>query len=451
MAAAEADMAFMRVSASDVPEFLERERGAAGVPAIVYLEPAVWALSSDERGDGVSEAEAGAIHSAIEALLARFYPACPLILATSIEELTSLDARLRREGAFDRYFRIPAVDPESLGMRIVAALGRENCAPSLATNATRLGMLFARDFATERRRSLAILRLRRLSHRERRRLEFLDVLQVSIHGFAESYHRADQTPEQRRLAAVHEAGHVVAAIVGTDGRNTPECASIVPSALSTGVVVDSLTFHHESGDHLSYAGMRQQAHMHLAGRASEELVFGTSLVTTGACEDLRQATMLAGRAFGQWGFAPAMESPGRSASNLAVALPQSGNYTASTDAHIEALSREFLRIEYAVVHAMLAENRALLEAVSEALLRNGAIDQEGLIELVEDHGTAALRGRLKSREHAALDGPPPPDTRGTVASHAPWPQIHNHVHSGEGDSLDRPARSAAGAPIPGGV
>ena len=94
----------------------------------------------------------------------------------------------------------------------------------------------------------------------------------------------------------------------------------------------------------------------LAGRAAEELIFGSACITSGAANDLQQATELTARMCMEWG----MDAD----SGLAVRrvlTPWGGGG--------EALVRARLEKIYAMTKALLEENMGALRALAEALLR----------------------------------------------------------------------------------
>ena len=94
----------------------------------------------------------------------------------------------------------------------------------------------------------------------------------------------------------------------------------------------------------------------LAGRAAEELIFGSACITSGAANDLQQATELTARMCMEWG----MDAD----SGLAVRrvlTPWGGGGEALVRARLEKTS--------AMTKTLLEENMGALRALAEALLR----------------------------------------------------------------------------------
>ena len=105
---------------------------------------------------------------------------------------------------------------------------------------------------------------------------------------------------ERRIFAYHEAGHALVAHLDAGSRSGHEGQRCPPWAEhggnSPGAVRGALCLHVDRvADRLAIL---------LAGRAAEELVFGEA--TTGAENDLKEATTLARRMVGRWGMSEAV-------------------------------------------------------------------------------------------------------------------------------------------------
>jgi cell division protease FtsH len=108
------------------------------------------------------------------------------------------------------------------------------------------------------------------------------------------------SPEERRIAAVHEVGHALCAF-REPGADPVQKVTVLPRGQALGMVVqlperDRLL--------LSKRKLESDLVVALGGRAAEEVEFGDDLVTTGAIADIRQATKVAREMGGRLGMFP---------------------------------------------------------------------------------------------------------------------------------------------------
>jgi cell division protease FtsH len=307
------------------------------------------------------------------------------VAVTACRHLDDMSGRIDRPGVFDRYLALPPTPLKQLGEEFIDEVGVAGCSDSLSASPTKVGKWVEQECEGSRRRQLALLYLRRLKRREKRPLEFLDLMHLATHGYVEETESPPENDEFRRSVAAHEAGHAAMAILDSNGKNVPDYCSIVPGADFKGVVADSMTYRESLGDRTTYAAFRHQIRVRLAGRAAEELVFGPENISTGACGDLESVWKRAARAFGRWGFAPDMTSHEQSASNLAVVV---GDPTDSEQIHFEGLIRTYLSDEYKRVYKMLEAHRPLIDAIADRLMWDPIVDQNKLLDLSREYGVA---------------------------------------------------------------
>lgn len=388
--AATSGMKFIYIPASEVMELSPPSAFRSMAPLLVYLEPGRWMLAEGDDNESKEDAERFTqLQTRLSDGLRDFNPGRPVVFAVSAIRLDDVSGRLLQVGLFERFMTLPQRSLEMVGMDFIDKMGRERCGVSMLDSPGKVGQLISWNFSQSERRDLALLSLKRIHAREKRVLEFLDLVHVATHDLIEEGIPQSAQEEVRRQTAYHEAGHAIVSVLETGGKDVPDYTSIVPGASGFGgIMVESYSFYYAKGDdQKTYRDYRQQIRIGLAGRVAEELLVGAENVSNGAMGDLESATKSAWNAFARWGFAPSMEKPGGSESNLAVVY---GKPTDSEYAHIERLSREFLATEYRVVRETLTANRALLDDVAERLMWDPVVDQDELAEICRKHGVDIL-------------------------------------------------------------
>lgn len=106
------------------------------------------------------------------------------------------------------------------------------------------------------------------------------------------------TKEEREMTAYHEAGHALVAF-HSPGHDPLHKVSIVPRGRALGV---TMSLPERDRHSFSRRELESKVAMMFGGRVAEELIYGADEVTTGASDDIRQATLLARRMVTEFGF-----------------------------------------------------------------------------------------------------------------------------------------------------
>jgi cell division protease FtsH len=288
-----------------------------------------------------------------------------VLAATNRPEI--LDPALLRPGRFDR--RLTISPPDQAGRRQILEVHvrgvrlADDVELDAIASATP-GMVGAElaNLVNE----AAILAARR-DHDAVHQADFSDALERIVLG---SERRIVLSAAERRRTAYHEAGHALLGML-TAGADPVRKISIVPRGHALGV-----TFQSPDADRYSYSAsyLRGRIAGMLAGRAAEELVHGD--VTTGAENDLEQATNLAKQMVGRWGMSEAvgmmsvLPDPRR---EQPLALGGDGTSPATREL-VETEARRILDQGYEQALETLRANRHRLDALVEALLRAETLD-----------------------------------------------------------------------------
>src|SRR5262245_60872620 len=197
-------------------------------------------------------------------------------------------------------------------------------------------------------------------------------------------------PRERRVVAYHEAGHAVVAWL-TPAADPVRRVTIVPHGRALGV-----TQQLPGEDRYNYSRTYLLAKLAvmLGGRAAEETALGE--LTTGAENDLLEATHLARRMVTRWGMGalgPVAFSADEKQPFLGYDLSQGRDYSEATAACVDEDVRRLLAERNDHVRRLLTTARDRLEHLVETLLAEETVDEDRL---------GAILG-----PRAAADAPPP--------------------------------------------
>ena len=196
--------------------------------------------------------------------------------------------------------------------------------------------------------------------------------------------------EERRVVAYHEAGHAVVAYF-TPGSDPLRKISIVPRGRSLGVTVQT-----PEEDRFNYTKSQLFGRLAvlLGGRAAEELVFHE--VSTGAQNDLKEATQLARRMVGLWGMSeeigPLYLGLGEQHVFLGREIAQDHQIAETTLDRVDAAVQRILNSAKEQAQAILIEHRHELDRLADLLVIEETVGPEKIREVLGEVPTRTPTG-----------------------------------------------------------
>jgi len=365
---------FVGVGASRVRDLFTQAKAAQ--PSIVFVDE--LDAVGRRRGAGV-----GTVNDEREQTLNQllvemdgFDERQQVILLAATNRPDVLDPALLRPGRFDRQVEVPLPDwrgregilrIHTRHMRLVDGVDLER----LARTATGLSGADLANLCNE-----AALGAARHNRTEVAMQDFEQAWDKIVLGAERS---TVLTPRDRRVVAYHESGHAVVAWL------TPEAdlvrkVTIVPHGRALGVTEQLPT---EERYNLSRTDLLARLDVLLGGRESEALVIGD--ITTGAENDLVQATQLARRMITQWGMGslgPVAFEADDEQPFLGYQLSQGRSYSEATAARIDQEVEQLLVERQTAVHQLLSEARHPLEALAETLLKEETVGDAELVRIL---------------------------------------------------------------------
>jgi cell division protease FtsH len=359
---------FVGVGASRVRDLFQQAKQAA--PAIIFV---------DEL-DAIGRSRAGAMggfgggHDEREQTLNQiltemdgFDPSVGVIVIAATNRPEVLDPALLRPGRFDR--RVAVQPPDTAGRRKILDVHTRSVPLSPDVDLDRLaattpGMVGA-DLANIVNESA--LTAARRGHDVVTMGDLHDSLEKLVLG---SERRILMSDEERRRTAYHEAGHALVGML-TPGADPVRKVSIIPRGLALGI-----TFSAPEADRFSYDRpyLLGKIKVALGGRVAEELVFDE--VTTGAQNDIKQATELARNMVGLWGMSHVIGPVTVISEEGQLPFPGASDVSPQTQQLVDEEVRHLIDDAHEHVTHLMSANRDRLDSLTDALLERETLEQD---------------------------------------------------------------------------
>lgn len=186
------------------------------------------------------------------------------------------------------------------------------------------------------------------------------------------------SPADRERIAYHESGHAILALL-LPGADPVHRVSIVPRGQALGV-----TYQRPTADRYNFPEPYLRARIigMLGGRAAEEIVYGTR--TTGAENDIEQATELARNMVTRWGMSDALgmvQLAPRHNPFLGVSQGMGPSISEHTAATIDAEVQRIIQESHEEAKRLLRAHRKQLDALVAALLERDTLDEQEILEV----------------------------------------------------------------------
>jgi cell division protease FtsH len=363
------------VGASRVRDLFKQAREHA--PAIIFIDE----LDSIGRARGqVSIGGSSEQEQTLNQILTEmdgFSGQQGIIVLAATNQPDVLDKALLRPGRFDRQVVVNL--PDKNGRHAIlqvhtrnVPLAKDTDLMEIASTTPGLSGADLRNLVNE----AALLAARR-GQDEVRFKDFIDSLEKIVLGPERALLLS---PEDRERIAYHESGHAILGLV-VPGADPVNRVTIVPRGRALGV-----TYQRPDADRYNYpeAYLRARIIGMLGGRAAEEVVYGTR--TTGAENDIEQASTLARSMVTRWGMSDKL--------GMVQLAPRQNPYlgTATSFGSDRPFSEETARIIDAEVLRIISEShqqalallrahRRELDALVAALLSKETLDEKEILQV----------------------------------------------------------------------
>ncbi|MDP6352206.1 MAG: ATP-dependent zinc metalloprotease FtsH [Alphaproteobacteria bacterium] len=404
--AGEANVPFFTISGSDFVEMFVGvgasrvrdmfEQGKKNAPCIIFVDEidAVGRHRGAGLGGGNDEREQTLNQLLVE--MDGFDSTEGVILIAATNRPDVLDPALLRPGRFDRQVVVP--NPDIIGREKILKVHMRKVplAPDVNAKTIARGTPGFSGADLANLVNEAALLAARIGRRVVTMAEFESAKDKVMMG-AERRSMV-MTEDDKKITAFHEAGH---ALVGLHmpAHDPLHKITIIPRGRALGVTMSL-----PERDRYSHSKIELDARLAVmfGGRVAEQLTFGDEQVTTGAANDITQATNLARKMITEWGMSDAL-GPLRYESNdeevfLGHSVTQHKNLSDATAASIDSEIKRLIKEAEAKAHQILTNHSDQLATIADALLEFETLSGEDV--------DALLRGEEIVRESDSE----PPDT-----------------------------------------
>jgi cell division protease FtsH len=365
---------FVGVGASRVRDLFSQAKTVA--PAIIFIDELDAVGRRRGAGLGTVNDEREQTLNQLLVEMDGFDQRHEIIVIAATNRPDVLDPALLRPGRFDR--QITVALPDRQGREGILRIHTRSL--SLASEVN-LGLLARTTTGfsgadIENLCNEAALTAARKDHMQVKMDDFEEALDRILLGAARTLLLDEH---ERIVVAYHEAGHALVAWL-SPGADPVHKVTIVPRGRALGVT-EQLPMDDQYNYSRDYLMTRLS--VMLGGRASEEVALGD--ITSGAENDLAEATRLARRMVTRWGMGsigPMALSADEEQPFLGYELAKGRDYSEETASQIDHDVQHLLEERIESDHQLLISARQKLDNLAQVLLQEETIDQEKLTKIL---------------------------------------------------------------------
>ena len=364
---------FVGMGASKVRDLFKQAKEKA--PCIVFIDE-IDAIGKKRDGQLGSNDEREQTLNQLLTEMDGFEGNSGVIILAATNRPESLDPALTRPGRFDR--RVPVELPDLKGREEILKVHARKVKIAEDVDFGKIARMASGASGAELANIIneAALRAVRDGRRFATQADLEESIEVVIAGYQKK--NAILTDKEKRIVAYHEIGHALVAAKQTNSAPVQKI-TIVPR--TSGAL--GYTMQVEDGNHylMSKEEIENKIATYTGGRAAEEVAFGS--VTTGASNDIEQATKLARAMISRYGMSEdfdmvAMET----VTNQYLGGDTSLACSAETQSRIDEQVIALVKKQHEKAISILTENREKLDSLASYLYEKETITGEEFMNIL---------------------------------------------------------------------
>ena len=365
---------YVGVGASRVRDLFDKAKKS--MPCIIFIDEidAVGRQRGAGLGGGHDERE-----QTLNQLLTEmdgFEGNTGVIILAATNRPDSLDPALTRPGRFDR--RVPVELPDLKGREEILKVHAKKVALAPGIDFNTVARMASGASGAELANIVneAALRAVRAGRKSVTQADLEESIEVVIAGYQKK--NSILTDKEKCIVAYHEVGHALVAALQTNSAPVQKI-TIVPR--TSGAL--GFTMQVEDGDHtlMTKEEILNKIATLTGGRAAEELIFHS--ITTGASNDIEQATKLARALVTRYGMTDDFDMVAlETVNNAYLGGDASLACSEQTAAKVDAKVVEIVQAEHRKAYKLLADNKRKLDEIAQYLYEKETISGEEFMRIL---------------------------------------------------------------------
>lgn len=303
-----------------------------------------------------------------------------VIILAATNRPESLDPALTRPGRFDR--RVPVELPDLKGREEILKVHAKKVALAPGIDFTTVARMASGASGAELANIVneAALRAVRAGRRSVTQSDLEESIEVVIAGYQKK--NSILTDHEKCIVAYHEIGHALVAAKQTHSAPVQKITIIPRTSGALGY-----TMQVDEGNHylMNKEELENKIATFTGGRAAEEVVFHS--ITTGASNDIEQATKLARAMLTRYGMSDEFDMVAlETVNNQYLGGDTSLACSAQTQCEIDQKVVELVKAQHAKAVQILTDNRAKLDELAQYLYQKETITGDEFMEILNREG-----------------------------------------------------------------
>ena len=303
-----------------------------------------------------------------------------VIILAATNRPESLDPALTRPGRFDR--RVPVELPDLKGREEILKVHAKKVALAPGIDFTTVARMASRASGAELANIVneAALRAVRAGRKSVTQSDLEESIEVVIAGYQKK--NSILTDHEKCIVAYHEIGHALVAAKQTHSAPVQKITIIPRTSGALGY-----TMQVDEGNHylMNKEELENKITTLTGGRAAEEVVFHS--ITTGASNDIEQATKLARAMLTRYGMSDEFDMVAlETVNNQYLGGDTSLACSAQTQCEIDQKVVELVKAQHAKAVQILTDNRAKLDELAQYLYQKETITGDEFMEILNREG-----------------------------------------------------------------